>query len=268
MASELLSGRRIWALAHNTFREAIRNRAFPALALAAVALIAFSLVLSKITVIGQGPRVVVDFGLFAIGLFSALTAIVMGTLLMRTELQKKTVYAILSKPVHRYEFILGKYFGMLSLLLLEVAFLAVAWALVLWGQGVEVGLEHVKGLLLIYFEVSLIAAAALMFGVLSSPLVAALLSSGLFLVGRSVHLLDTWLGGDHVFFEQYPAVIPFVEATTAVMPDLYVFNISQQVLAEVETSWAYVGEAMLYSGGYALVFVGLAIVIFQRRDFV
>ena len=259
---------RVSAVARNTFKEAVRNRAFLGLGLFGVVFILFSLVLSELTVVGQGPRVVVDFGFFAVGLFASATAIVMGAVMVHKEVDKKTIYTILSKPLHRYEFILGKYLGMLGILAAQIVVLGMIWCVPLLAQGADVSLEHAKGLALLVFEVSIVAAVAVMFSAQSTPALTGLLSFGVFVVGRLVYLLEEMLQGARGLFVDNALARGFAEVVVTVFPDLSVFDVSQQVLLGVEVSGAYMGQALLYACCYVAVLLAIAMVAFQRRDFV
>lgn len=267
MSRDLLRAARVVAVARNTFREVLRNRAFVGLLVFAVAFLLGSLLMSELTVVGQGHRVVLDFGFFAVSLFGAVTAVVMGALLVHKEIERKTVYTILTKPIHRYEFILGKYLGILALLAAEVSVLAGVWALVVLSQGGDVGLEHAKGMLLVGFEVSLVAAVAVMFSATSTPLLTGLFSLGVFLVGRVVYLVAEMLQGTHGLFAENPVANVFGRAVVAVFPDLSVFNVSQEVLLGVPVSLGYLVQSLLYAACYAAIFLVVAVFAFERRDF-
>ncbi len=268
MGNRVLSWTRIWAVSQNTFREAIRNRAFVGLMIFALAFILFSLVLSEMTVRGEGARVVLDFGFFAIGIFGVVTAIVMGAILLHKEVEKKTIYTILSKPVWRYEFVLGKYLGMLAILMVAICLLGGIWFCVLGFEGVNVGLEHVKGLVLIQMEVAVVTAVAVMFSSISSPIVTAMLSVGTFVVGRLVYLIEEMLGMSRGVFAESDVLRSFGESAVVVFPDLSVFNISQQVLLGIETDPSYIVSALMYALGYVGACLVVSALAFQRRDFI
>ena len=120
---------RIWAIALNTFREAVRNKVLAILVLFAVALMAFSLVLGQLS-LHEEVRIIKDLGLAGISLFGVVIALFLGVNLLSKELDRKTVYAIIPKPLHRWEFLLGKYLGLLTILVAQVVALGVIWALV------------------------------------------------------------------------------------------------------------------------------------------
>ncbi|MEM7447656.1 MAG: hypothetical protein AAF355_05380 [Myxococcota bacterium] len=103
---------RIWAISINTFREAVRDRVLVGLLGGAASLIAFSLVLGQLS-LNNERRVVHDVGFGAISIFSVIAAVFLGASLLYKEIERKTLYVILPKPIHRFEFLLGKYFGVL-----------------------------------------------------------------------------------------------------------------------------------------------------------
>ena len=102
----------IIAIAINTFKEAIRDKILYSLIIFAVIVIAASILLGRLT-IGQDQRVIKDIGLASMSLFGVLIATFVGTSLVHKEIRKKTIYNIISKPIHRYKFVLGKYLGLL-----------------------------------------------------------------------------------------------------------------------------------------------------------
>ena len=259
---------RILAIASNTYREAIRNRAFIVMLIAAVAVIAFSLVLSELAVRGQAARVVTDFGLAVIGLFGVVIAITMGVILLFKEIDKKTIFTIIPKPIARHEIVLGKYVGMLVILVIEVAVLAVAWALVLWAKGAPVGIEVWKAVLLAFFEIMLVTSIAVLFSSFSSPALSGLFTFGIFFLGRISYLVAQMLEARRSLFVTYPPLRPVGEAFVAVFPDLQVFNVSQDLLLGIPIGGAYVLSVFAYALAYIGVFLSIAVVLFQRRDFI
>jgi ABC-type transport system involved in multi-copper enzyme maturation permease subunit len=258
---------RTLAVATNTFREALRNRAFIGMVILSLGFIGLSMMLSELAIVGQESRVLVDFGFFAISLFAVATAIVMGAILVHKEMEKKTIFTILSKPIHRYEFILGKYIGVMIVLMLQVGLLSLFWCSLLFIKDAGLSLEHLKGLVLVVMEVSVVTAIAVMFSAMSSPVLTALFTTGAFAVGRVVYLLETMLSSTRGVFVDNPILGMLGEGAVVVFPDLSVFNISQQVLLGVTTPWTYIGHATAYGLCYVLVVLVLAVLAFQRRDF-
>jgi len=259
---------RIHAIARNTFIEASRNRAFVGLAIAAVGLVGSGIALSQLAIRDQAARVLVDFGLFAISLLSVVIATVMGVILIFKEVDRKTFYLVLSKPVRRSEVVAGKFFGLLAILVVTVVGLGAAWMLSLWSRDVPLHLDMVKALILIGVEAALMTAVALFFSSFATPIMSGVFTIGIFLVGRSVALLDELLSAKKGMLVQSPFARAVARLVTATFPDLSTFHVGKQVILGLPVGWDYVGAAALYALGYIVLFLALGMLIFQRKDFV
>ena len=104
---------RIYAIALNTYREAVRDRVLFGVLVLAAGVLALTLALGELS-LDQQMRVVTDMGLASISLFSVVVAIFLGSSLLYKEIERKTLYVILQKPIARFEFLLGKYFGIVA----------------------------------------------------------------------------------------------------------------------------------------------------------
>ena len=273
---------RIRAIANNTFREAVRNRAFIGLMMLALFFLVFSIALSQLAVPGQAARVLLNFGFFSISLFGVLIAIVMGVILVHKEIEKKTIYTIVPKPVHRFEVILGKYVGMLLILLVEVGVLAAVWMLILWAEGVPPSAQIVKALLLVFMEVMLVTAVAVVFSSFSTPVLSGIFTTGIFVLGRVAASLQalaakplkvTGAGGaesdvaERIGELSGSVTSGLLDVVAAIVPDLTVFDGSDQVLLGVDITNGYLLGAFGYALSYIVVLLALAVLLFQRRDF-
>lgn len=263
----LLSGGRLYAIAANTAREALRSRALLGLLIAALAFIAFSLVLANLAVRGEGGRVVTDFGLFAISLFVVVIAITTGTILVFKEIDRKTIFTLIPKPVHRREIVLGKYAGMMVNLGAVTIALSLAWFGVLALQGVELRGDHVAAILLVYAEAGIIASVALLFSSFSSPILSGVFTFGLFLLGRTAFIVGEMLDSPRGLFVDHPALRPIGDAYVAICPDLQVFNTTQEILLGIPITTHYVLASFGYAAAYSVFFLLVGIVLFERRDF-
>ena len=136
----LKSFRRVWAIATNTLREAVRNRLLYALLFFAMTMIGFSVLIASLSYV-EGERIIQDMGLASIRLFSVGIAIFVGIGLIHGEVERRTIYTILSKPVTRPEFLLGKFLGLLLAVWLQLFLMALAFGLVslLAGAGLDLG---------------------------------------------------------------------------------------------------------------------------------
>jgi ABC-type transport system involved in multi-copper enzyme maturation permease subunit len=259
---------RILTVALNTFKEAVRNRAFIGLMLGALVLILASLIVSELVVFDQRKRVVQDFGLFFISFAGVVISITIGVVLVYKELERKTIYSLLPKPLFRHEFILGRYLGIFVILLTVVSSLSGAWLVVLKLQEVTLQPAFAKGIILILGELSVVAAVALLFSTFSTPVLSGIYTFGIFVLGRQIYFIEELLHARKGIFVSAPQLRPFGKAITAVFPDLSLFDISKEILLEVNISWHYVLSALGYGFCYSVLLIALAAVIFQRRDFV
>src|SRR6185503_870152 len=174
---------RIYAVALNTFRWAIRHRFLVAVILVATGVMLFALVLGEMS-LHQEERVAVDVGLGGVSFFGWITAIVLGVLLLSTEIQRRTIHTMLSKPIERHELLLGRYAGMAASLTLLVVVSTIIMAGMFWLRDAPFTGSTVKSLLLLWLEVLVVAAIAAFFSSFASPILSGVFTFGIFAVGR------------------------------------------------------------------------------------
>ena len=177
-----------WVVALNTFREAVRDRVLYNLVFFALAMIAASILVGQVS-IGIEEMVIVTLGLSAISVIGLLIAVFIGVGLVSKEMDKRTLYALLAKPVRRWEFLLGKFGGLV--LTLTVNTVAMAAGLFVALSFVKQSTEHVEGpvLVAVYFillKLALVVALALLFSCFTTPLLSILYTAGLYIAGLFV----------------------------------------------------------------------------------
>jgi len=262
---------RILAIALNTFREAIRNKVLYSLLFFAVALIASALALGQMS-LHEEARVTRDLGLGGMALFGVLIAIFVGVNLVYKELDRKTVFSLIPKPIHRYEFVLGKFGGMVLTLAVQIAIMSAVLAGVLAMQDValsEAG-PVARAVVLLFGEVVVITSVAVLFSTFTTPFLSGVFTLGMFLVGRSTPELRELIGR----LSSAPARVA-LHAALRVVPDLHVFYVSGSLVDGRYVTvhgdyvdWSYVATASGYGILYAACALSLGILIFSRRDFV
>src|SRR2546421_10122924 len=181
-----LSLRRTFAIARNAFREAVRDRVLYNLVLFVLLLIGGAIFLGELSA-GQEAKIIVDLSLSAMLLFGVFIAIFVGVGLVYKEIERRTLYAILSKPIGRGEFLLGKYLGLCATLFVNVMImgLGVSLALIYIRRGWDPSAIRIwPAIMLIYFELMIITAVALLFSTFSSPALSALLTFFVFVIGN------------------------------------------------------------------------------------
>lgn len=127
--------RRIWAVAINTFREAVRDRVLLGMVGATIGVLLFTLAVAQLS-LNEDRRVIFDLGVGSISLFSVVVSVFLGSALLYKEIERKTLYVILPKPLHRHEFLLGKYFG---IVITGLVFIAITGAVQLWVTAAQAG---------------------------------------------------------------------------------------------------------------------------------
>ena len=265
---------RILAVAANTRKEAFRNRAFVVLVILGILLNVTGWALAKLAVASQQVRVIQDFGYFAVSIVGVLTAVLMGVILLYKELDKKTIFALIPKPVLRFEIVLGKFLGLITLLAGLTAFLGAAWLFFLWWfDALQVAGHPISGIvlrscLLMWFEASLITALALLFSGWTRPFLAGMFTFGYFLMGRFVFLIHEHLAATKGALAEPGPMRTLAKVVTYLVPDLQTFNISRELSLGIDVPWGFVFASFGYALSFTAVFLVVGIALFARRDFV
>lgn len=256
-------GNRIISIAANTFRETIRNKILYAILAFALFVIAMTLFLADLSV-GDLARIIADVGLASVHLFGVVMAVFIGITLVSQEVERKTVYLVLSKPVPRWEFIAGKALG-LSLTLLLTTFL-MALVLFVLHAGYRYGGKPEPGIFVasagIYMELILLICVATFFSTFTTPVLSALFTLSAFVIG---HVTNNLI----VFGERSSslAVRAGAKAMFYLLPNLENFNWKHEVIYGGARSPGLIANSAGYFVGYAAAVLIAACLIFSRKDF-
>jgi ABC-type transport system involved in multi-copper enzyme maturation permease subunit len=250
------------AIALNTYRELIRSKVLYLALFFALLLIALSVFLATVS-IGDRIKVIKDFALFAVSLIGIGFSVVSGSLLLSKELQRKTIYNILSKPIARWEFMLGKYLGMLGTSAILIVLMNLAVLLFIWILDNSFDALLLHAALFMLFELAIVTALVMLFSaIVVTPLLVGLFSFGLFLAGRSVSYINQL------------AELSSIESTKTLLgiiaklvPNLEHVSIINSVVYGKAVSVEQLLYAGLYSASYSSACLVLASILFMRRDF-
>jgi ABC-type transport system involved in multi-copper enzyme maturation permease subunit len=253
---------RLASIALYTFREAVRNKILYSILFFAICLILLSTVLGAASM-RQDERVLKNISLFGIALFSDIIAIFLGVTMVYQELERKTVYNLLSKPIARWVYFLGKYAGMSMVLMVQLALMSLALMGVMLVRGDAVTPSLLSAFWLIGVESLIVGAFALFFSSFSTPYVSGFLALGLWLVGRMLQELESYLPSIESAFSRR-----FLGALTQLFPDLSLFGLTTQLSANVAVPLSYVWNATVYGFSYIALFLLAGVFIFRRRDFI
>lgn len=251
---------RIAAIATNTVREAIRNKLLYTLLFFAVAVIGCAVLVGSLSYV-EGERIIQDVGLASIRLFSLGIAVFVGIGLIHGEVERRTIQTILSKPVSRAEFLLGKYFGLLATVWMQVAIMGLAFVAVSLAAGAPLGSGVFWALVLHAMELAVVTAVATMFSAFTTPLLASLFTLGIWSVGHlSRELYALGKQSDQASVEWATAFL------YRVLPDLESFNLSIEAVHGLPIESGRVFWPILLAVGYSTVLLFVATLVFQKRD--
>ncbi len=257
--NELLRATRV--VAANTIRELVRNKLLYNLLFFAVLLIASSMFVAQLT-IGQWDRIILDMGLAAIELSGMLIAVLIGVGLVAGEIDRRTIFPTLAKPVPRAGFLLGRYAGLVLMLAVNVVIMMIALAVVLKAADYTLTSIVIQAALLIFVELALLAAAAMFFGSFTTPVLATAFSLCFFLIG---HLLaDLRLYREKVAHNTLARFLTGV--IYKVLPDLELLNLKSQASNGLPLPPGLTSTATVYGVVYGAILLLLAIAVFSRRD--
>jgi ABC-type transport system involved in multi-copper enzyme maturation permease subunit len=255
--------RRAGVVALNTFREAVRDRVLYNLVFFALLMMAAAIFVGQIS-IGIEEMVIKSLGLSAISVIGLLIAVFIGVGLVYKEMDKRTLYAVLAKPLRRWEFLLGKFAGLV--LTLAVNTLAMAAGLFLVLLYVKHHLERADSVLLvaIYFillKLMLVVTLALLFSCYSTPLLAILYTSALYIAGLFVLEIRTFS-----IAITSPAMTVVTRGLSYLLPNFENFNVMAAAAHGRAVSGTLIVQNTVYAVLYSAVVLLIAIAVFSRRN--
>jgi len=261
-------------IAVNVFRESVRDKVLYNLVLFAILLMAASYLIGQLTA-GQDVKIIKDLGLAATSIFGLFIAVFIGIGLVSKEVEKRSIYSLLAKPIERHQLVLGKYAGLVLTLAVNLAVMAAALYVVLaamaWvaGPGAARGWERpaidpllLKAFTMIFVELALITALALLFSTFSTPMLSAAFTFALFVAGR--------FSADLRNFNQVvdsPIASGLTRALYWVLPNLAPFDVRSQVVHGDPVPFGYLAMSTGYGALYIAALLVLSTLIFSRRDF-
>ena len=253
--------KRLYALSSNTFREAIRDRILYSLLFFAALVLLGSLAMEHIS-LGDREKVVRSFAFGAIRFFGILIALFLGVSLVHKELERKTIYTIISKPIPRGSFLIGKYLGLMTVLALEVFVMALLYIGLTGITQALPTLPFWSALLLLMLELSLLVAWCMLFSTYSSPTVATFFSIAILFIGNVAD--DIWKFGqqsDSEFFQSASEILYWI------LPNFQVLNGSHYAVHNTSMPLDQFLASLGYGLGYTVGVLCLAVMVFSKKDF-
>src|SRR5262245_37972168 len=273
-ASDATEMRTLGWIALNGFRESVRDKVLYSLVVFAILLIGASYLLGQLTA-GQDFKIMKDLGLSSISIFGLFIAVFIGIGLVSKEVERRSIYGLLAKPVRRHEIVLGKFAGLVLTLAVNVAVMTLALYAVLAYVGaaddelVRKAREApaldpalIKAVVLILVQLMIVTAIALFFSTFSTPIVSAGLTFGLYVAGyfsQDLRNLDQVVGSK--------AAQNLARGLYYVLPNLAPFDVASQVVHGLPVTWQYMSLTITYGLVYIAILLVVGATIFSRRDF-
>jgi ABC-type transport system involved in multi-copper enzyme maturation permease subunit len=255
--------RRAGVVALNTFREAVRDRVLYNLVFFALLMMAAAIFVGQIS-IGIESIVIVSLGLSAISVIGLLIAIFIGVGLVHKEMDKRTLYALLAKPVRRWEFLLGKFGGLVLTLAVNTAAMAAGLFLVLWYVKHSLDSEDSAVLVAVYFillKLALVVALAMLFSCFTTPLLSILFTAGLYISGLFVQEMRTF----HSLTPK-PALEVITRRLSYLLPNFQNFDVMASAAHGRAIPGALILENTIYTVVYCAIVLLAAVAVFSRRN--
>jgi ABC-type transport system involved in multi-copper enzyme maturation permease subunit len=252
---------RTLAIARNTFREAVRDRVFSIVAVFGLLLVSSTIILSPLT-IGAQQKLVADIGLASISVFSVLVILLVGSGLVSKEIDKRTITTILSKPVSRFEYLFGKYLGLLGTIGVMIFAMSVLFALALLATGSRFEFGYLVSLGLTVIEMMVVTAVVIFFSSFTSSVLTSIFTLGVFLAGRMLPDLERF-----AVVTANPSVEATMDFLKYVLPNLDLFDVRNAAVHGLPIDPQHVGWAVLYGVLYSGILLLVADRLFRRREF-
>ena len=261
-------------IAINGFRESVRDKVMYSLVAFAILLIVTSYILGELTA-GQDVKIMKDLGLASIGIFGLFMAVFIGIGLVSKEVERRSVYALLAKPIRRADLVVGKYLGLVLTLAVNIAVMTAALYIVLayvgWRdtemarQAREARLLDpaiLKAVALILVQLMIVTATALFFSTFSTPILSAAFTFGVYVAGFFSTDLRNF---DQVVDSRVAQGL--ARGLYYVLPNLASFDVTTQVVHGLPIEWRYMAVTTAYGLTYIAILLIVSVTIFSRRDF-
>ena len=250
----------VWHIGCNTFKETIRNKILYNILIVAGIVLLLSISFGDLSVFSR-VQVMTDFGLATLSLTGLLLAVFIGVGMLGAEISNKTIYGVLTRPVGRTEFILGKFFGLLVTLLLNFLLITAVFFTAIALIGGALSPKLLWAVALIVAEIGVVIAAAMLFSIFTTPMLAAIFTLGFYIVGHLNDLITSGLIKSHATI--WGMVLT---ALSYILPNLEHFNIRARIIFDLPVPQGYVAWACAYGVLYASLLLVLATLLFEKKD--
>ena len=268
----------IWLIASGTFGEAMRRKVLLIFLFAGLAIILMGVAFAGLATQARDLTVTKSLGLGVISLAGVFISVILYITLIPQEIERRTIYSILSKPVQRYQFLCGKFLGGLMTVLLNIALMGLVFILLVAGKqwfqyGIAPGpavLALSKGILMIFFQMTLLGAVAMFFSVFLSPFVNFFLTFAVWLLGNASTLTEALADpGNDPNHPKNAFVVGIFKVVHVVIPNFANYNIQNPIInphEHITNEPIYIAWNILYAIVYTAILLTVGSLIFDKRE--
>ncbi len=258
---------KVFAIALNTYKEAIRNKVFYIIFFFALGMVGLSALLATLA-LGEDDRIIKHIGLSAINIFGLLLSAFVGVNLVYDELDKRTLYTIIASGVSRTQFIVGKYLGLLLTVIVNVMMMGIVLCALIWFvPNSDITFSLIFAIFLFTFEMMVITAFAVLFSSFSTPILSAFMTAICYVIGHMSE--DLWAWSTRLMEQGSTAAAYMLQTLYYILPNLAVYNIKNQVVYREDIGsldvvlFTYPLAGILYTA----ILLTVTIITFSNRDF-
>jgi ABC-type transport system involved in multi-copper enzyme maturation permease subunit len=251
----------VMGIARNTFKEGVRDRLFAIIGVFGGVVIASSLIIGPLS-LGEQVRITQDLGLASISILSFIIAVLVGTNIVHRETDKRTIYTVISKPVERWQFIVGKFAGLAATITLLVAGMTLLLVVINLAVARSFSPQLLIAVLLTWMELLLLIALSVLMSTVASPILGAILSLLLYMIGHTIaDVRDLAAAFGTSSLKLVTDVVYYA------IPNLEYLNVRSKVTHGVPIDVSYVAFASSYALVYTVAFLTIAILVFEKKEF-
>jgi ABC-2 type transport system permease protein len=246
-----------------TFREIIRDKILYNILVVSVLLLGLGFLASKMTFV-RPDRIVLDFGVSAVGISSVAIAILIGAAMVNRELERRTIFLALSRPISRFQFISGKFLGLIYVLVLNWILICSTFLLILLLTNGDTSANFhptlFSALLLLLCQSIMMGGVAILISTFSTTSLSAVLSIGIFLIGTNISQI-------HVISEKVKGIgSHLLDAVSFIIPNLEYFNIGTKVTYGIPVTSAFVLTGLAYAAVVSVLTILVAGIFIHQRE--
>jgi len=248
-----------WNVSLNIWRESLRDRALIILTLSGLSMIVFSIVLGGMAVGGMS-RVIQSMGFWVLGMWGLISSIYLGGSIILREIKEKTIYLVLSRPISRLSFLIGKFIGILMVMATSYSILVCVWLIVAVGCGVDLNVVHYWVLIFIFSEWVLLAAVSIFFACFTTPLLHAMIMVGFYFIGHLSNILRIYAANSDVLLMK-----GFLKCMYFVIPNLEALNFRSEAIYNENVPFDLLLGCVGVLGLWVTLFLIAGVTVFNAR---